>query len=132
VPADRGRLIVYYPRISRIVGPYGEVTVKIDGGKDGRETPVGDQTFVFIDLTSGTHEIYFTDGKLFASKWNSTLDIHGGETIYLKVVNTEFKSYPPMAVKAEDARADLIKNMRHNYKKAVPFDDLKHRGMPAL
>src|SRR5262249_2822951 len=80
---NNGRLIIFYPRLPMagfnpvpLTGPggFGIVTVLVDRAE---KTSVGDQTFVFIDLPSGSHTISHTRGGLLSDTYDSTIDVRG-------------------------------------------------------
>ena len=131
---ETGRVVIYWPASSTAEmtlshGNLAEADVGIDGDESKRGG-IASETFVFVDLTPGQHEInfIFIDPRplMKDDKVAVLVDARAGEIIYLKlhVAGYMLNPDPPVIVGAAEAR-EALKELRHAYKEPVPFTQQK-------
>ena len=131
---NESRLLVYWPRLPaqglNPVGPggFGAIRLVID---DRYSTTVGDQTFVFVDLPPGDHEVTAKTGGFLGTSKTLNVQLNPGQIIYLEVETSQIANKPPRVAAEEEARAALPK-IHHNYKNALPFNQQPKRSRPAI
>lgn len=122
IKKNEGRVVVYYPRL-----PAAGFSIVGGGGYDSRRVTVDnkykaslmDQTFMFIDLDVGKHSVIYK-GHMYKKK-KIDFDLSEDEIKFIKITWTQTKSPPPEIVPEKKARKELL-NIKHNFKKPVPFD----------
>jgi hypothetical protein len=115
VPDGSCRVVMFYPKCSRFVpGGTGEcnVGIRVD---DRFQTGLADQTFVFLDLAPGHHQIKYVGGLMFGPA-PFEFDLSVGEIKYVRLLARDRKLMN--AAEAEPMLADV----RHSYMKPIPFD----------
>lgn len=133
IPNMMGRIVVYWPRLPYAgfslgpVGGFSVMNVTIDNQKT---TSIGDQTFIFTDLTPGTHLIEFGQGGLFSKKIPLSVEIQHKEITFVEIQTTQFSNKPACIVNSSKAH-EALKEIHHNYSSSVPFDDV-NCGRPAF
>lgn len=117
-----GRVVIYFPRLPAAgfspLGPGGfmDQTVKID---DKLETTITDQSFVFVDLTPGSHTISHLGH--FYVKYSLSFELKAGELMYIEIQRTQFESKEPRVVESAEARQKLA-NIHHQFSNSRPFN----------
>ena len=131
-----GRVVVFYPRLPMagfnpvpFSGPGGFAIVKLTIDTD--ETSVGDQTFVFVDLPAGLHQLTYTRGGLLANNYSISLDVKEGKTIFVEIVSEQLKEGYGQIVPADQAQ-QLLTSIHHNYKQPLPFNRQPGGARPAM
>jgi hypothetical protein len=114
VPEGYGRVVIFCPRnTASWLGPGGTgyivLWIKVDKLD---ETPLVDQTFVFIDLPAGEHSIRL-GGDLVYSPVPLVFEVITGEFIY---INAGLKLVP------DKEAQPLLKNIHHSFQKPLPYD----------
>lgn len=137
---EKGRVVIYWPaRTTEELLLFGGTLAAAEVGIDEDESKlgkIGNETFVFVDLTLGQHKINFIHpGPFFTSnKVAISVDVRAGEVIYVKV-NQSYTGWdapdPPVIVGAAEARKALTK-IHHNYKDTVPFTQQRKGVRSAL
>jgi hypothetical protein len=117
VPDGCGRVVIFCPRdTASWLSPGGSgyivSWIKVDKLD---EVPVVDQTFVFVDLTAGEHFVRLGGGAIYGLA-PLGFELMPGE---IKYINTALKVVP-----GKEAEP-LLKNIRHSYQEALPFDKQK-------
>ena len=138
---EKGRVVMYWPaRTTEEMLLFGGILAGAEVGIDDDESKwgrIGNETFVFVDLTPGQHQINFIfvhpsplqkDDKISVS-----VDARAGEIDYLKLHVSGFllNPDPPVIVGAAEAREALTK-LHHNYKDPVSFTQQKKGATPAI
>ena len=114
VPDGYGRVVIFLPRLlAGGIGPggfgYDVRWIKVD---KLAETPVVDQTFVFVDLPTGKHSISLGGGVIFGPA-PLVFDVIPGEIMY---IDAHLK-----IVTSQEAEV-LLENTHHSYQKPLPYD----------
>ncbi len=113
VPEGYGRVVIFFPRdIESWLSPGGSgytvIWIIVDKLP---ETPVVDQTFVFIDLPAGEHPVRLGGSVVYGPKLE--FEVKPGE---IKYINPNLKLVPG------NEAEPLLKNIRHSYQEAIPYD----------
>ena len=114
VPDGYGRVVIFYPRIPLggiAPGGFGFAANWIKVNKLA-QTPVVDQTFVFVDLPTGKHSISLGGGVIFGPA-PLVFDVIPGEIMY---IDAHLK-----IVTSQEAEV-LLENTHHSYQKPLPYD----------
>jgi len=125
-----GRVVVYWPRLPMAgfspvgTGGFAIATLTVD---DSLSTKIGDKTFVFTDLATGSHSIEVDPSGLLFPPKRITIEVSAGEITFVKITNVQLESNPPVVVLPADARLELVE-IHHNYKEALPFPDQPRRA----
>ena len=124
---DKGRIVVYFPKLPSLekIG-YGRFGMSYFNINEGRTLILEDQTFWFFDLPEGTYQIKFWVGGIFGSKATTPVTLEGGKIKYLRVATTEFDDFPPKIIEETQAREELKRDVHHNFKDPLPYNE-KHK-----
>ena len=137
VPAEKGRVVFFWPRLGGLgfnpipfTGPggFGLRTVKVDGNQT-LTTSMLDQTFVFADLSLGSHAIEVVKAGAFgsSSSVSVSIEVKSGEITFVELRSSQTSEEPPQVVTAQRAR-EALAAIHHNFKNPIPFYDQDQRS----
>ena len=119
IPDGMGRVVIYYPRLPAAgfgSGGYDSRSVLVD---DIHKTSLADQTFVYIDLNAGKHNVMYK-GNMY-KKRDISFDLSENELKFVEITYGQGGNPLPEVVSETDAEKALLA-IKHGYKNALAFD----------
>ena len=119
IPDGMGRVVIFYPRLPAGgfgSGGYDSRSVLVD---DIHKTSLADQTFVYIDLEAGKHNVMYK-GNMYRKR-DISFDLSENELKFVEITYGRGKNPLPEIVPESDAENVLLE-IKHGYKNALAFD----------
>jgi len=121
-----GRAVIYWPAFQDqgvILAP-DSINLTIDNEKS-LKTSIASGTFVFADLSPGSHVFGIKRPGLFWKKTLLSVTVPSAEITYVKICNNGWNLIYDLQVTSDAEARKSLKGLRHEYKRPLPLSDQK-------